>query len=159
MIPVFPVRNGLAGSGRGPDTPVPFALVIDGIRETLAFRGLVQSIRVSNQAKVQLTSSLSGFGYIYAFGEEFGDLSVSGLTFAGDCRNPDAPLPDNGFEAVYNYYHQRKAANSALPVTIVLGKNTPLLCFLIAFEAHTNSQDAGVFQFTLTFKFLPKKKL
>lgn len=158
MNPIFPIRTGLGGLIREPNQRIPFALAVDGMREVLAFRGIIQQMRLTNQSKAQFVSSLGGTGYVYAFGEEFGDLILTGVAFSGDCKDPNNPMQESGFEAVYKYYNDRKASNSALPVTIVLGKNVTLLGFLVSFETNSNSYDSGFFQFNLVFKFLPGKK-
>lgn len=117
-------------------------------------KSLITRVTVSQQTNHQFLHTLGGDIYIYVFGDRIGQMTISGLSAAVDCDNPD----DNqhGFEKIMAWYNQYKLSAYAKPITVAIG-NTTLIGFVAGLNGSVFDHRLFLMQFDLTLMLVPQK--
>lgn len=112
---------------------------------------LVDAPSVSQSVNVQFQSSLGGPVYVYVFGDNMGNISVSGTAFAGLCDNANT----NGIKEVIDYYEDNRASERSEVVTVTYGSKS-FDGFLTRLELRPHDPLYMLTGFTVVINTLPK---
>lgn len=146
---IFSVSPGHVVAVRMPDA-APMAISLDGWGGFQTRRSIVQSISITTQGNFQFLHTLRGFVYVYVFGERMGELTLSGLSFAGMCDGGNS----SGLMQVINYYDQYRVSKTGQPVSVWIA-SAGFRGFLIGSKFDIVNPEAGIGNFSLQFKTIP----
>lgn len=102
----------------------------------------------------QFLHSLDEFIYVFPFGDRIGELSITGVTFLGNCGNYSNLSPCS----VYEYYMRKRLSKPAgySPTQITVGgcSNPPLLGFLTGMRIETIRPELPIVQWVLRYNVI-----
>lgn len=118
---------------------------------------IITGIQTQNAVHHQLQPSLGRVTYLYSFGDQPGNITVSGMCFAEKCQS-SGRTSGTGVDSLLNYYNNFKASNldnGVVPLVKLRYGVTPLEGLLV--ECSTSAEDANslVTRFRLTIRTLP----
>lgn len=113
--------------------------------------GLVRSVSWNQQVNVQFQPSLGGPVYVYVFGDLMGDVSISGIAFAGLCDNQG----QTGLQEVFQYYNANRASQRSEVVTVSYGSESAE-GFLTRLALSPMNPELMLTNFTMVIRTLPK---
>ncbi len=116
-------------------------------------KSIITRMTVSHQCNFQFLHTVGNDVFIYVFGDRIGQVTVSGLSMAGDC---DARDTDHGFEKVLKWYSNNRVAKRKTPVKLMIGK-TPIEGFCVGLSGDAVDPSSRLIQFGLTLMVLPEK--
>lgn len=148
MANIFSVSPGVAVPIRDPRA-VPMTISADGWGGFATRQAVVQRVAVSSMGNFQFMHTLRNYIYVYVFGERIGELTLSGLAFAGTCYGGG-----DGISKVLAYYSQKGIGFTGKPVGVQVGASG-FQAFLIGAQFEINNPEAQMGQFQLKFNILP----
>jgi len=146
---VFSIQPGRTFAVPAPEA-VPMVLSFDDWNGYHARRAIVQSVGVASQGNYQFLHTLRNFVYVYVFGERMGEITLSGLAFAGHCPFDTT----DGTAQVMSYYAQKGISYTGAPVGIQIGA-AGFRGFLTAAKFDIINPKGRIGQFTFRFNTLP----
>jgi hypothetical protein len=114
--------------------------VIDGV--------LITNIAYSQRTNTQFQQSLENIIYAYSFGDQPGDLTISGFAFFRTCDS------GNGISNLLKFYKDKRISNNFDKITVTLADEV-INGYLIAMTLNTSDPSAGIHSFSLLLKTLP----
>jgi hypothetical protein len=100
---------------------------------------------------VQFQTSLKESVYVYVFGDQMGNVVISGIAFAGLCEGEES-----GIEDIFKYYRDYRASQRKETVTVTFGKQS-ISGFLTESRMSSRDPDNLTLNYTFTINTLPKK--
>src|SRR5579875_1229473 len=91
------------------------------------FGGFISGLEFESPDGVQYQYSLDDAIYIYTFGPRMGVLMLHGFSFpwtGEDNEDEKAPIPNNGWEAPFNYFFGRRVSETGELITVTIGSGT-----------------------------------
>ena len=115
----------------------PVKLILDGFEPQAA---IIVAPRIDQAVDIQFQTSLKEAVYAYVFGDKMGNVTLSGIAFAGRCNNEEA----SGLKDLFDYYKFGPEAMSG---------------FLLSLNMSALQADARdlAMSFTMALATLPKK--
>ena len=113
---------------------------------------LIDAPSVSQQVNVQFQPSLGGPVYVYVFGDQMGNISISGTVFAGLCGNAS----NSGLREIVEYYNSNRASQRSEVVTVTYGSDS-FEGFLTKLMLRPQDPLAMLTGFTIVINTLPKE--
>jgi hypothetical protein len=120
---------------------------------------LILGISEDQQVSAQMVTSLEKDVYIYSFGDQIGDLTLSGLLLDSMCVTPSAHrrLEHNrwiGIRTLTDFYKRARAIEEDRVVTVTLGKRV-ISGYLMRMGHSTANPELKTQSFILNIKTLP----
>jgi hypothetical protein len=112
---------------------------------------LIESVSWNQHVNVQFQPSLGGPVYVYVFGDLMGNVSISGIAFAGLCDNRG----QTGIQEVFRYYNANRASQRSEVITATYGSETTE-GFLTELVLRPRSPELMLTSFDMTIRTLPK---
>jgi hypothetical protein len=134
--------------GRG----VPAAFDFDDWGGFTSRSAAVTAIGVAREAMIQMLHGMDRSVHVYTFGEQVGDLVISGVAFAGGCVEEGQAA---GLDGVLDYYSRNSISVRPRPIGIRVG-SVGLYGFLIRQRVHWHDPVHQTSQFSFDFKFNPE---
>jgi len=124
---------------------------------------IITSVNLGLSVNHQFTRSLGSSIYLYVFGDDFGDLQVSGLAFSSGTKASDCGLGastgQTGVDGVLEFYNKNKTskiAGSKVPqVTLQIGEGNPFIGFLLGMKLDMSDPDKRISRFSFLIRTLP----
>jgi hypothetical protein len=134
---------------------VPFVMDFENWGGVTARHAIVTGVSLTRQCNVQFLHTLRGFIFLYVLGQKMGDLSITGITFAGECSQQPGPVAiEDGIWGVGDYYEFWNAANTGAPLSVLVGGGS-FSAFLIGQKLEILNPKGRLGQFMLQFKLIP----
>jgi hypothetical protein len=123
---------------------------------------LVTGISEDQQVSAQLVTSLEKDVYIYSFGDQVGDVTISGLLLDRLCVQSSSPVSSRGettkrwtgVESLAKFYQKGRAIAENRKVTIILGPRT-IQGYLMRMGHSTANPELKTQSFLLNIKTIP----
>ena len=113
---------------------------------------IIESIGIGLAVNVQFMKSLDEAVYVYSFGDEMGNVKVSGKAFAKSC---EARSAGDGLSSIFDYYQRHRASKRKAPVHIALPDSAiTMQGFLIGSHMALTDPIFGFWSFDLSFVML-----
>jgi hypothetical protein len=112
-------------------------------------RSIVTRMALAEQTNLQFLQTLSRQIFVYNFGDQVGELTLSGLSFPCDCTGEV-----NGAERMLNYYRRNRASRRRMPCRVLLG-NTPIEGLMVRYSNDVVDASLNLMQWNLTLKTFP----
>ena len=108
--------------------------------------------RVSYEQKTnsQFQQSLDNIIYVYSFGDQMGNLAVSGIVFPRICSSPS----DNGIHNLMKFYREQRVSRAVTNVKVMFGNET-IRGYLVGMGLDTLDTADGTHRFVLQLKTIP----
>jgi len=113
---------------------------------------LVSGVSYTQATNHQFMSSLRDAVYVYVFGDQMGDINVTGFLFLQECDDGS-----NGFTEVLRFYEEKRLAKSGAPVKVVIGDDV-ITGFLTRLSIQPTDPQRYTTPFTMLINSLPKKR-
>ena len=129
----------------------PVKLILDGFEPQAA---IIVAPRIDQAVDIQFQTSLKEAVYAYVFGDKMGNVTLSGIAFAGRCGNEEA----SGLKDMFDYYKDYRASKRKEVVTVTFGPEA-MSGFLLSLNMSALQADARdlAMSFTMALATLPKK--
>jgi hypothetical protein len=99
----------------------------------------------------QFVHSLNELIYVFSFGDRVGELTMTGLSFVGDCDDAKAAQVTQ----VFSHYLQKRLAKNLTPAKITVGDaaggSAQLLGFLTGMRAEMSNPELPIVQWVLRY--------
>lgn len=132
------------------DDVVPAAIAVEGWSGFDGMACILTAVGLRASVNAQFQKTLRRFIYVYAFGDDIGDVVLSGLAFNRSCNDGS-----NGLEALLQFYSQFRMTQRETPVAVAIGRLPPLSGFLVDVSVSLADASYLMAQFTLSMKFTP----
>ena len=149
MSEILACRRGLVVSMEGCNG-IPGKIEIDGFEPMAA---IIDAPSLSQSVNVQFQQSLGGPVYVYVFGDNMGNVTISGTCFAGLCTDE----AQNGIKEVIDYYEQSRASQNPDMITVTYGAIS-VSGFLTKMELNPKDPLYMLTSFRLTINTIPKQE-
>lgn len=123
MPDIFNSRSGYVAIFPG-ERVIPGKIVLKGFEPKAA---LISSIDYNQSTNHQFQTSLDGSVYIYVFGDQMGNVVISGIAFPITCTGDE-----EGLLEVLKYYAENRASKQSVTVKVSVGKSEVIEGFLTA---------------------------
>lgn len=133
---------------------VPFQLSFTDWEGYFTFKAIVTQVGFNGMGGHQFSNSLLDMIYLYVFNEQVGNMAINGLAAANICESDDNI---SGLENVQNYYESHRITSRATPLTVTIGATFSVRAFLVGINHQISDASTQVDQFSLIFKWLPRK--
>jgi hypothetical protein len=127
---------------------IPGQILLDGFEPVAS---IITSPEVLQRVNVQFQTSLKESVYVYVFGDQMGNVVISGIAFAGLCEGEES-----GIEDIFKYYRDYRASQRKETVTVTFGKQS-ISGFLTESRMSSRDPDNLTLNYTFTINTLPKK--
>lgn len=130
---------------------------LEGWHDTGGFnrwRSIITSIGVGQQGNYQFLHTLGKYIFVYVFGDRIGSLTLSGMSFPGDC-DTSSTTPMSGIERVMDYYRVNRLARRGAILRVTLGLRTTFAAMLIGINSSVSDPQTNVHQFQLSMALIP----
>ena len=141
----------LSGPGKVavlPDSDLPAFITVRGFPRA---RAMLNQVAMSQAVSLQIMRTLGQRVFIYGFGDNIGDLRISGVGFANRCISDY----QTGFSDVFNYYLTNKVVPNNSTVMITLDNSSTLLCYLVSVAFQVVHEEFRTVGFTMNFLVPP----
>jgi hypothetical protein len=115
-------------------------------------RSIITGVGLRQLVNYQMMPTLGRDVYLYVFGNQPGDMMISGLAFAASC---DFPQPFTGIDRVLAYYRNQRATSRRSLVEIAIAR-TAFRGILIGMESRIEDPGSNLFSFVLNLKLVPE---
>lgn len=122
------------------------------------FRSIVTECNIQEAANANVMYAADGHVYMHVPGDKVGSLTVSGMSFSGDCDSHRAGgRAASGLEGVLGWYRINRVSNPSVtaPMEIVLSGNTLLKGYLGGISGRMMDAATRLQQFTLSLYIAP----
>lgn len=109
---------------------------------------IISNVQYGQTSAAQFQRSLGNTIYVYSFGDEMGNLTISGLAFPRTCDDK------NGLREVLEFYRNNRVAKSVARIRITFADET-IDGFLVAMSMATADVSSGVHSFQLLLRSIP----
>lgn len=82
-------------------------------------RSIITAVGLSDSVNLQMTKAIANEVYVYVFGDNPGELILSGISFAEDCESGGQSR--HGVENIMRWYANNKISASGRPVRVMIG--------------------------------------
>jgi hypothetical protein len=112
---------------------------------------IITSPAITQRVNAQFQTSLKESVYVYVFGDQMGQVTITGIAFAGMCEGDSS-----GMKEILDYYRDYRASQRKETVIVTFGKES-ISGFLT--ESMMSSRDPSdlTLNYTFTINTLPKK--
>jgi hypothetical protein len=141
---VIPMRIACRGG-------IPAKIKFDPTFEPTA--ALISSISWNQSVNVQFQPTLGGPVYVYVFGDLMGNVTISGVAFAGTCDDRS----QTGIQEVFDYYNSNRASQRSEAVIVTYGPESSE-GFLTRLALRPTDPERMTAQFQMTIRTLPKEE-
>jgi hypothetical protein len=128
---------------------IPGTLSVDGFEGKAA---IIVAPAVNQKVNAQFQTSLKESVYVYVFGDQMGNIALSGLAFASRCEDDE-----NGIKELFEYYDEYRAAVRKEVVTVTIADKA-FSGFLISMDVRPQDPEHMISAFNLAIAVLPEKK-
>jgi hypothetical protein len=149
MSEILACRRGLVETMKGCGG-IPGKLQLDPKFEPLA--AIIDAPAISQSVNVQFQPSLGGPVYVYVFGDQMGNVTITGTAFAGLCRDQS----QSGIKEVIDYYNEQRASQRTETVTVTFGSES-ISGFLTRMTLSPRDPLYMLVSFSLVINALPKE--
>lgn len=118
-------------------------------------RSLVTSIGLSQATNQQVAHALGGDIYIYVFGDQIGQMTVGGISLAGDCDASGKGI--HGIEQVYQFYRTNRLSRRREALPIAIGSTMSFSAFLVGLQMDISDPVQNIARFQLQMMIIPPK--
>ena len=116
---------------------------------TFVTQALITGVTYSQRTNTQFQQSLDNVIYVYSFGDQMGDLTLTGLAFARACDGRD-----NGVSNVQKFYREHRVSQRVSNLEVVFA-NEVIRGYLVGLSMNTVDPSSGLHQFNLLLKTIP----
>ena len=121
-------------------------------------KAIVTSIGIQEQGGYQFLHTLTDFIYLYVFNERVGEVTFSGLAFAGTCDSPDNS--GTGMVNLLKFYEKNRITSRKPRLIITFGdKSQASLISFVAFLTNIKidivNTESGLAQWVMRFAIIP----
>ena len=109
---------------------------------------IVTAVQYGQSTATQFQKSLDNTIYVYSFGDEMGNITVSGMAFPRTCNG------QNGLREVLEFYRVNRVSRSVDSVRITFADET-IEGFLMAMSMSTADAASGTHAFQLLIRSIP----
>lgn len=109
---------------------------------------LLQSLDLSQRTNQQFSLSLRQTIYLYVFGNQMGEVNITGSLFASSCDSSD------GFTKIMAFYTKYRLSSNTEPVDIEVG-GTTFEGYLTGLKIHPTDPNTLLTPFSMDVRLLP----
>jgi hypothetical protein len=117
--------------------------------ETFVDGVIITRINSEQRTNTQFQQSLENVIYVYSFGDQIGDLQISGLAFPRRCKDDK-----NGIQELIKFYREHRVSRRVQRVQITFA-NEVINGFIVGMALSTVDASSGAHNFNLLLKTLP----
>ena len=122
-----------------------------------SMKSIITRLTVSSRGNFQFLHTLGGDIYIYVFGERMGQMTLSGLSFASDCRDDNTNTQEHGLENMMDYYRDNCISTRSDPVTMLIGQSATVTGFIVGMDAAIIDPQLYLAQWSMEMMVVPEK--
>lgn len=111
---------------------------------------IVTKLDYKQATNTQFQQSLENIIYVYSFGDQMGDLTVSGMAFPRVCGDGNV----NGISELFSFYKSNRVSKEVSALRITFAKEV-IRGFLVSMALSTVDPSAGIHTFSLLLKTIP----
>lgn len=133
-------------------------------------KAIITQVGISAAGNYQFLHTIGNDVYVYVFGDRMGSVTLSGVSFQGDCQGGGggtaglqntttfpAASGKHGFELLYDWYKDNRIASRLAPIDITIGKSTTFKGFVIALQGNIKDPVYRTVDFQISIATLPEK--
>ena len=158
MSVIFAEANGRVAVLPEAGLPLSLRLGLSNWPGYQEMKSIVTGVGIRSASNRQLLRSFRRMLYIFSFGDQPGELVISGLSFSNMCRNGQDDLETNpmtGTERVMLWYNRYRLDNSGQPLVINIGAEIAMPVYLVGYNGNISEPATGMSQFSLHFDLIP----
>jgi len=133
---------------------LPFRILapeLDMLQPAPRTRAIVTQAAVSESGSYQFRKTLSSTIYAYVFGDQIGELQLSGLCFLGLCSgDAGGTTATSGMQQVIDNYKKNRISTAAKAIQVSFG-TTNYRGFLVGMHLEINDPEANIGQWMFRF--------
>lgn len=141
-----------------PDSSIAGELELEDWGGFTGFKSMFTSLQLSEQVNAQIQKTLGRRLTSDTFGDNPGQLILSGVSFYDRCPlQPGQTVSrGHGIVQVINYYRDNRLSTRSTPLKVTLQPDLVLRCLLLGIRAQTLSVDQHTYQFALSMLLIPE---
>lgn len=117
--------------------------------QTFVTNALITGVNYAQRTNAQFQQSLDNVIYVYSFGDQMGDLTLSGLAFSRSCDGKE-----NGVANVQRFYRDYRVSYNLSAIKVVFADEV-IRGYLIGLGMNTVDPSSGLHNFNLMIKTVP----
>lgn len=110
---------------------------------------IITEVSYGQAANAQFQQSVDNTIYVYSFGDQMGQVAISGVVFPRLCANDQ-----NGIQELLKFYSNYRVSKSVQRVRVTFA-NEVIEGFLVSMQLMTADNAAGIHRFVLTMATIP----
>ena len=114
---------------------------------------IIDEISIAQQENVQFLYTLGGAVFVYSFGQQIGDLTISGVSFNSRCADGSS----HGILRILDWYNENRISQRRAPVRVSIGNANPFNGFVVSMQARLADTKRWTIRYSISIALVAQR--